>query len=237
MLQKRDLKGGGNLMKLLKSLAIGSCYLFVMATVTMAQMGRGPSMPNGLLTPTVGAGAVYETTTADGTKTNAEFAIVGREQVNGKDGFWMEMSMTSPKMGAMVTKTLIVPDGSNTTSTRTIMQMGSGPAMELPAQMMSHMNGGQQQSLGDIRGKADLVGTETVTTPAGTFVCQHYRMKDGSGDTWVSAKAAPLGVVKHQGTDASMVLTKVITDEKDKITGPVQPFNPALMMQQHNPNQ
>jgi hypothetical protein len=161
-----------------------------------------------------------------------EFAIVGREAAAGKQGYWFEMSMTSARMGLMVTKTLIVIDGSNTSASRTIMQMGSGPAMEMPAELMAHMNG-QQQQIGDLRGKADLVGTESVTTAAGTFVCEHYKMNHGSGDSWISPKAPPLGLVKHQGTDSSMVLTKVISDEKDKITGPVQPFNPQLMMQQH----
>jgi hypothetical protein len=52
-------------------------------------------------------------------------------------------------------------------------------------------------------------------------------MKDGSGDTWVSEKVSPYGVVRHQGKNTTMVLTKVVTDAKDKITGTPQPFNPA----------
>ena len=34
-----------------------------------------------------------------------------------------------------------------------------------------------------------------------------------------------------------MVLTKQLTDEKDKIVGTPQPFNPALFMQQPSANQ
>jgi hypothetical protein len=111
---------------------------------------------------------------------------------------------------------------------RMIMQMGSRPPMEMPTQM--YKANAQKQSA-DIRDRADDVGSETVTTPAGTFVTEHYKMKDGSGDAWVAPKAGPYGLVKFQGKDSTMVLTKVITDAKDKITGTPQPFNPMMFQQ------
>jgi len=77
----------------------------------------------------------------------------------------------------------------------------------------------------DIRDKADDVGNESVTTPAGTFTAHHYRMKDGSGDFWLSEKVSPYGLIKGQGKDFTMVLTKVVTDAKDKITGTPVPFS------------
>ena len=46
----------------------------------------------------------------------------------------------------------------------------------------------------------------------------------------MSEKVSPYGVIKGQGKDFSMVLTKVVTDAKDKITGTPVPFNPRLMM-------
>jgi hypothetical protein len=42
---------------------------------------------------------------------------------------------------------------------------------------------------------------------------------------------SPWGLVKSQGKDSNMLLTRVITDAKSKITGPVQPFNPMMMQQ------
>jgi hypothetical protein len=56
-------------------------------------------------------------------------------------------------------------------------------------------------------------------------------MKDDSGDVWVAEKAGPYGPVKFQGKDATMLLTKVITDGKDKITGTPQRFNPMMFQQ------
>ena len=214
-------------MKNFRAMALGICSLLLLAASGHAQMGmgmRGGPAPRGFFNPIVGAGSVYDMTSSDGKKTSTEFAIVGKESVNGKDGYWMEI-VTS----GMVMKTLtVIGDGS--VNTRMIMQMPGRPPMEMPSQMM-HMNGqgAAQSSTTDIRSTSEDVGSESVTVPAGTFVCEHYRAKDGSGDTWISPKVSPMGVVKHQGKDSTMVLTKVITDAKDKIIGTPVPFNPMMM--------
>jgi len=209
---------------------VASCLLLTVSTAN-AQMGMGmrqSPMPRGFFSPVVGSGAAYEITTAEGRKVNVEYAIVGKETVNGKDGYWMEWTMPGTG-GDMIMKTLTVA-GDTVTTTRTIMQMPGRPPMEMPQQMTGRMNG--QSVPSDIRSAAEDVGSESITVPAGTFTCEHYRLKDGSGDTWVSTKVAPFGVIKHQGKDSTMVLTKVITDAKDKIVGTPQPFNPMGMMQQ-----
>lgn len=217
-------------MNSLKRVAIGGLCLLMMAAAAPAQMGmRQSPMPNGVFKPVIGAGAQYETQTNDGRKVVLEFAIVGKESVNGQDGYWLETTTSGTPMGEMVIKTLTVLDGSNMVTSRMIMQMPGRPPMEMSMQM-SRMN--NQRQLSDIRSQAEDLGTESVTTLAGTFSCRHYRMKDGSGDTWVSDKVPPFGVVKHQGKDSMMVLTKVLTGVKDKITGTPQPFNPMMMMQQ-----
>jgi hypothetical protein len=215
-------------------LGIACCLFAVIPAIAQMGMHGGPPQFRGIWNPVVGSGAAYEVQSKDGQKSNMEIAIVGKESVAGKDGYWFEMTMVNPRMnGVVLVKNLMVTDGENVTVSRMIMQMpGSGP-MEMPAQMMQMHH--QPQSA-DIRKEAEDVGPESVTTPAGTFACEHYRLKDGSGDSWVSQKAAPYGLVKFQGKDTSMVLTKVITDAKDKITGTPQPFNPMGMMQ-HPPEQ
>jgi len=219
-------------MRRLKQSAFAAACLFVVVTITSAQMGVRPTpMPRGLFTPVVGAGAEYEITTAEGQKMNIEFAIVGKEAVNGHDAYWMEWT-TNAMGGEMVMKVLTVP-GDTTVTTRTIMQMPGRPPMEMPQQMAGRMN--SQSVPADIHAVAEQVGSESVTVPAGTFTCEHYRMKDGSGDTWVSAKVSPFGVVRHQGKDSTMVLTQLITDAKDKIVGTPQPFNPMQMIGQPPP--
>ena len=208
-------------------------YLTVLAVAASAQMGMGmrPSMPQGIFNPTVGSGAQYEMTSTDGAKSTIEFTVVGKDTVNGKDAYWLEWAMTSGRMGEMVMKILMSPDSSNGGTSRMIMQMAGRPPMEMPAQM--GRMGNQPPPKVDIRGESEDVGKESVTTPAGTFACEHYRSKDGSTDTWVSAQVAPFGVVKSQGK-TSMVLTKQITGAHDKIVGTPVPFNPQMMMPQSN---
>jgi len=194
-----------------------------------AQMGMhvAPAM-RGIFNPVVGSGGEYEMTAEKGTKMVMEIAIVGKESVAGKDGYWFEMTMSNSPMGQMVMKSLTVVDGTDTVVSRMIMQMGSRPPMEMPTQAM---RSSAQKQPADIRDRAEDVGSEVVTTPAGTFTTEHYKMKDGSGDAWVAAKAGPYGLVKFQGKDSTMVLTKVITDAKDKITGTPVPFNPMMFQQ------
>lgn len=212
-----------------RSALVAAFCLFV-ASTTGAQMAmRQSPLPSGVFSPVVGSGAAYDITTSEGRKMNIEYAIVGKESVNGKDGYWMEWTSNAMGNGEMIMKVLTVPVDSGA-ATRVIMQMPGRPPMEMPTQMTGRMSG--QSTVTDIRGSATDVGSESITVPAGTFTCEHYRMKDGSGETWVSTKVAPFGVVKHQGKDSTMVLTKVVTDAKDKIVGVPQPFNPMGMMQQ-----
>ena len=89
----------------------------------------------------------------------------------------------------------------------------------------------------DMNDKAEVVGTESVTVPAGTFTCQHYRMKDGSGDVWISEKVGPWGLVKAVDKGQTIVLNKAITDGKDHITGTPKKFDPMEMMRNRQQGQ
>lgn len=219
-------------MKTFKIAMAGMFCLTVLVAAASAQMGMNmrPSMPRGIFNPTVGAGTQYESTGADGAKTTIEFAVVGKETVDGKDGYWMEWTTTTGRMGEMVMKTLIVPDSAGGAAPRVIMQMAGGPPMEMPTQ--SGRMGSQASPKTDIRGESEDLGKESVTTPAGTFSCEHYRAKDGSSDTWVSSQVPVFGMVKTQSKSSSMVLIKVTSGAHDKIVGTPVPFNPQLMMQQ-----
>jgi hypothetical protein len=213
------------------TIAATSILVLAMAGLACAQGPMGGMLgpqPRGIFNPIVGSGAEYEIQRggqdAGGKKTTIEIDVMGKEAVDGKDGYWLESSGSTP-VGDMVVKVLTVQDGANTTFTRTIMQMAGHSATEMPA--MGRMQ--QKQSL-DIRGEADKVGSESVTTPAGEFTADHYRLKNGSGDFWVSDKVSPIGLIKYQSKDVTMVLIKQVKDAKDKITGTPVPFNPALMM-------
>jgi hypothetical protein len=207
--------------------------MLVLASPLGAQMGMGLRTPDmsGIWNPVVGSGGAYEMTDREGKKSQLEITIVGKEDVSGKTGYWMEMAMSNPRSGGdMYMKYLIAPSENGVASMRMIMQMQGQDPMEMDMNM--NMGGRRmgQSTPTDIRDKAERVGTESIAVPAGTFSCEHYRMKDGSSDVWVSDKVAPWGLVKTQGKDSSMVLTKVITDAKDHITGTPKKFDPMQMM-------
>jgi hypothetical protein len=201
-----------------------------------AQMGMGPRIPtlSGIWHPVVGSGATYERTlAANGNKTQMQITIVGKEDVEGKPAYWMEFAMSNPNMmgGAeMLMKQLMTVGDDGVTSSRLIMQPPGQEPMEMDMSANPAAHGMKQTTPANIADKAELVGTESVTVPAGTFSCQHFRMKDGSGDGWISDKVSPWSLVKYQSKDSTMVLTKLVTDAKDRITGTPKKFDPMEMM-------
>ena len=203
-----------------------------LAMPVAAQLGMG-SIPtlSGIWHPEVGSGASYEIT-REGKKTTMEFTVLGKEDMGGKTGFWVEVAMSNERAGGdVIVKTLENVEGNTISNTKMVMQMPGQPPMEMSPDMMAMgARRATQTQAADFRDKAELVGTESVTVPAGTFTCQHYRMKDGSGDAWISEKVSPWGLVKMQDQQRTMVLAKVITDAKDRITGTPVKFDPMQMM-------
>lgn len=192
------------------------------------QMGmREVRLPPGFFNPVMGGGASYQTMDSNGRKSGLDLALIGKESVNGKNAYWVEWTMTDTSIGAIVARELVVM-GEPITISRVVMQMAGRPPMVMPEQMTSNLD----IKPSDIRAKADDLGSESVTVPAGTFSCEHYRAKDSGDDTWISSKVSPIGLVKDQSKDKTRttVLVKTYTDAKDKITGTPQPFNPMMMM-------
>lgn len=215
-----------------KWLAVAALGCLVCIAPARSQMGM-TKMPNmeGIFRPVVGAGAAYLTETKKGKKHEMEVAIVGKETVAEKDAYWMEYAIDSPETGGMLyTKILISVTAGNVITERMIFQMPGRPPMEMPAQMSRMQGGGQQVS--DARKQMEQVGTETVTTPAGTFSCEHWRKKDGSTEVWISEKVAPWGLVKMVSKDSTMTVQRVFTDAKTHIIGKPVKFDPMEMMRQ-----
>ena len=213
----------------IRRLAFVALSALLGASAASAQMLRGGPPPiHGVWNPVVGQGAVYQSTGESGKKTEMEIAVLGKEPVEGKDGYWLQMAMSSSETGGpMVMKHLFVLDGQETHTARMIMQMPGQPPMEMPAQMM-HRDRSTQPA--DVRNEARDLGSESITVPAGTYTTEHYRLKDGS-EFWYSKDVPPWGLVKYQSKDSTMVLAKVISEAKDKIVGTPRPFNPMMMGQ------
>ena len=200
------------------ALALAMCSLA--ASAQMGGMMRQPAI-QGVFNPVVGTGALYDVTDKDQTKTTMEIAVVGKENMNGKDAYWMETGVQDPKSHEIMwIKMLVAKDQNNVVTERMITQIPGQPQPVEMSMSMATGTGGQSKSQpSDFRDRAEAVGTESVSVPAGTFTCEHFRMKDDSGDAWVSSKVGPWGLVKFTGKDTSMVLLKQISDATRHITG------------------
>ena len=82
------------------------------------------------------------------------------------------------------------------------------------------MNAGSGVPSTDLKQTAKLIGTESITTPAGTFSCEHYQdtAEGAAVDIWVTGQVSPYGLVKMTSNGTTMTLTKVITGAKSQIT-------------------
>jgi len=190
----------------------------------MMGMMRAPSIP-GQFSPVVGSGATYQMTGKSG-EVQWTYAVVGKESVDGADGYWLEMRTEAPKGGPMIMKQLMAVGPSGVQIKRMIIQMAGRPPMEVPVGMMAAgMGKGRGEPASPSKGvQGEKVGSESVTVPAGTFQCEHYRSTvDGkTSDVWVSTKVSPYGLVKMSSPDTTMVLEKVLEHETSQIQGEPQ---------------
>jgi hypothetical protein len=210
-----------------------TCLSF--AAAAHAQMGmnffKKPNIAD-IFRPVVGNGAVYETQKGgQTTKDPTEMSVVGKESVDGKEGYWMEFSQVDAKSGKMVyAKMLVTRDDFQ--FHKMVFQAPGQPAMEMPFNPSDTARKRQMEDLD----KWHLVGSENITVPAGTFSTQHWKKDEGAGDVWMADNVSPFSMVKYVSASETMTLTKVLTDAKDHITGPVQKFDLQQMMQQRAPH-
>jgi len=215
-------------MKSIRSLAAAAAAVLGMAGACWSQgMMRPPNIP-GEFKPVVGSGATYQLTDKKGTAHEWTWAVVGKETVDGQDAYWLEMRSTTPQ-GGVVMKELLAMQGGTPDIKRMIMQTPGRPPMEMPTEMM-HMGMMQhgQQAGGSPHGMGEVVGSETVTVPAGTFDTQHYRSttNGNTADVWASTKVSPYGLIKMTSSDGTtMVLQKVLDHETSQITQEPQKMN------------
>ncbi|HEY1925010.1 MAG TPA: hypothetical protein VGG58_07140 [Candidatus Acidoferrum sp.] len=215
-------------MKRLHGVLLAAACCLCLSSATVAQLG-GMNMfskPNiaDIFRPVVGSGAVYEMQSTDNKNDpprQLEMSVVGKEMTPTGEAYWMEMGYAdhhdNSKM--MYSKMLVTKDFE---FTKIIIQVPGQGAMEMPFDSKDMGKDKIKDQLNDW----SKVGSETVTVPAGTFSCAHWKKNDGTDEVWVSDKVTPMSMVKQVGQKNTMVLVKQTTGVTDHITGPVTPFNP-----------
>jgi hypothetical protein len=188
-------------------------------------MGMMPPGMNGLWNPVVGSGATYEVVGKDGKKMQITVAVVSKEEIDGQSGYWLETLMPGNDGQVFVMQQFMVKDAGQMSVARMIVQQPGQPPMLISGAMMGMMGrrGGATPPTpkADFREGGENLGTESITTPAGTFECIHWRGKDGA-NAWISPKAGPWGTVKSTSADASMTVLSVTTDAKSHVVGTPQ---------------
>jgi hypothetical protein len=192
-----------------------------------AQRGQqAPQIP-GLFKPVIGSGAQYAIATKKGEKYLWSYAVVGKEMVEGAEGYWVEMRLESGGPQRMIMKTLMVTSGEKPEVKRMVMQTEGQAPIEMPmgGMMGAMMKRGRESTPVDTS-LGEKVGTEMVTVPAGTYLCDHYRKKEPNGmaDYWMSSKVTPYGCVKAVTLLETMELTKLLTGETSQIKGEPKKF-------------
>lgn len=203
---------------------------FLLATTAGAQAPLGKAATQVAWRPVVGAGAAYVSEDEVLGKMEVEIAVVGTETVGGKTGYWLEQIAKNPRYGEARSKILYVGDGHTLQIKKMFTQQPNGPLTEVPKEFLE---GNKEQE----EPEPVLLGTETITTPAGTFVCQHYRTKEKKAepeefegpklpedieDFWVSEKVTPFGIVKMRSKGRTLILARLIANAQPRIKGTPQ---------------
>ena len=192
----------------MKRIAIVACCLLAsglgLGRTAHAQMGmeifKRPAIAK-VFHPVVGKGAVYNSTSkTGGINRTIEMGIVGQDSAEGKDGYWMQFVGHDDKGHEFIGKGLITAD--DLQFHRMIVQPPGQGAMELPATMLAR----NRQQMNDNMNDWKSVGSETVTVPAGTFSCEHWKNVKNGNEAWTSEKVAPFGLVKESDETSAMVL-------------------------------
>ena len=188
-------------------------------------VGRQPPHLMGEFKPVVGSGAQYLMTSQNSTM-HFSYVIVGKEDVGGSTGYWLEVRTQGLEMpGEMVMKQLMVMSAEKPEIKRMIVQQPGRPPMEFPLGMMPGL-AQQGVETGDTSPGVKL-GSETISVPAGSFECDHYRKQETRGpvDIWISSRVSPYGTVKMSRGDLSLVLEKILNNEVSHIHGQPRPLN------------
>ena len=212
-------------------LALLCAFTLITLQPSSAQMGmelfKRPAITK-VFNPVVGRGAVYLDTDKDAkTARTTEIAIVGKDSFEGKEGFWMQVYSIDPQGKAFVGKSLITPGDFQ--FHRMIVQPPGQQAMEMPM----NMNAARKQTMEDNLSDWHSVGTESISVPAGTFSCEHWHNDKNRSEIWTSEKVTPFGMVKEiNANGGGQVLSKILDNAADRITGPVKQFDMQQMQQQ-----
>ena len=173
-----------------------------------AALGQGvfsDVMSGKLIDPEVGVFAWYELKdTATGSKFFMRQAIVGKKQVEGKDGYYLETEVM-PEVGfPIIYKMLLTGPASDPKNVHEIMvKDGAHRAERVPLDVLES----DDTELQTLR---ESLGKETLATPAGDIEAEHFSLThgDSTSEVWVNDDIRPMGIVKLVSPEGELILTR-----------------------------
>lgn len=168
--------------------------------------------------PVPGAGARYETRDEHGSGAFS-VAVVGETKVNGKPGYWVETRVEKGDEAGLILKQLIVREQGRPHTLRLIIQRPGQTPEEEALEHSPATPSSTEPKESSTSGIKESLGRADITTPAGKFVCRHYRVQLGSapGDLWISSRVTPYGLVKLTSEGLSMEVVQLPDHQKPEI--------------------
>lgn len=195
----------------------GTLALILAAAVAAPLAAQGPCADKGAKLPAPGSWSSYNATLPgrNGPRsTTMKMAYLGHEAAGDR----IEIQ-TQSERGPMIMQMVVdgfpwQPSGMK----ELVFKMGDRPAMKAGGQMMDMMRSRAPNAglTPEMCAEMTVVGTESVTVPAGTYTATHLHSAKNNVDVWVDPKV-PF-VVKVKGPDNSMELTGTGTGAKSAIT-------------------
>ena len=163
-------------------------------------------MSGKLINPEEGVFAWYELKdTATGSKFFMRQAIVGKKQVEGKDGYYLETEVM-PEVGfPIIYKMLLTGPASDPKNVHEIMVKDGAKRVEhIP---VDTLKGEDQETNETLR---EFQGEETLATPAGEIKTEHFTLGhgDNASEVWVNDKVRPMGIVRLTSPEGELLLTR-----------------------------
>ncbi len=208
---------------------LGGAILVAVCTVAAPAAAQSATIC-GKTWPIPPAGSWAQWQGKDGT--TMKMSIIDDEQRNGKPYHRIEVS-SSKSGGAMQ---MVVPGWPPQMDEvdEMVMQRPNQPPMKISGQMLAGMRGMIPTGKASVTdwtkkcGQMKVIGTESVTVPAGTFKTTHMRDDSTASDVWWTPDV-PFGMVKFVGKDMEQLLLGTGKDAKTAIVGTPTEMNMPMM--------
>ncbi|HDP34054.1 MAG TPA: hypothetical protein ENN29_02975 [Candidatus Hydrogenedentes bacterium] len=188
-------------------------YIVALASPAVAQGIVGDVLSGSLIKPEPGVYAWYELhDKTTGRKFFVRQAIVGKEKVERKDGYWLETEIIPEEGFPAIYKMLITGPASDPRNVHKIfIKEGAEPPIAVPVEVSDESSASKTKETRKSSGK------EKVATPMGEIMAERIiitRESDGqaTGESpvqiWVNDDVRPMGIVKMVSDSGEMMLQR-----------------------------